>query len=144
MAVAFGGEDFTNDLGIERLEDESQVAYARQALCVAARAAHVLALDTPYFKLRNPDGLRDNALRAKSIGFKGKFAIHPEQIDTLNECFSPSAQEIVHAERVVGAFEEAERRGRAWMSLDGWVIDVPVVKRARALLELARRARAER
>ena len=144
VAVAFGGEDFTNDLGVERLEDESQISYARQALCVAARAAHVLALDTPHFKLRNLDGLRDNALKAKSIGFKGKFAIHPEQIDTLNECFSPSAQEIAHAERVVAAFEEAERRGRASTSLDGWVIDVPVVKRARALLELARRARAER
>ena len=143
-AVAFGGEDFTNDMGVERLEDEAQIAYARQSLCVAARAAHVLALDTPYFKLRNPDGLRDNSLRAKSIGFKGKFAIHPEQIDTLNECFSPSAQEVAHAERVVAAYEEAERHGRASTSLDGWVIDVPVVKRARALLELARRARAER
>ena len=144
VAVAFGGEDFTNDMGVERLEDESQILYARQALCVAARAARVLALDTPYFKLRNLEGLRDNSLRAKSIGFKGKFAIHPEQIDTLNECFSPSAQEVAHAERVVAAFEEAERRGRASTSLDGWVIDVPVVKRARALLELARRARAER
>jgi citrate lyase subunit beta/citryl-CoA lyase len=144
VAVAFGGEDFTNDMGVERLEDESQVAYARQSLCVAARAAHVLALDTPYFKLRDVDGLRDNSLRAKSIGFKGKFAIHPEQIDALNECFSPSAQEIAHAERVVAAYEEAEARGRASTSLDGWVIDVPVVKRARALLELARRARAER
>ena len=144
VAVAFGGEDFTNDMGIERLEDEVQIAYARQALCIAARAAHVLALDTPYFKLRNPEGLRDNSLKAKSIGFKGKFAIHPEQIDTLNECFSPSAQEVAHAERVVAAYEEAERRGRASTSLDGWVIDVPVVKRARALLELARRAGAER
>jgi len=144
VAVAFGGEDFTNDMGIERLEDESQIAYARQALCVAARAAHVLALDTPYFKLRDADGLRANSLRAKSIGFKGKFAIHPEQIDALNECFSPSAAEIAHAQRVVAAFEEAERNGRASTSLDGWVIDVPVVKRARALLELARRARAER
>ena len=110
----------------------------------AARAAHVLALDTPYFQLRNPDGLRDNSLRAKSIGFKGKFAIQPEQIDALNECFSPSAREVAHAERVVAAYEEAEQRGRASTSLDGWVIDVPVVKRARALLDLARRARAER
>lgn len=143
-AVAFGGEDFTNDMGVERLEDEAQIAYARQSLCVAARAAHVLALDTPYFKLRNPDGLRESSLRAKSIGFKGKFAIHPEQIDALNECFSPSPQEVAHAERVVAAYEEAERRGRASTSLDGWVIDVPVVKRARALLELARKARAER
>ena len=141
VAAAFGGEDFTNDMGIERLEDEQQVAYARQRLCVSARAAHVLALDTPYFKLRDPDGLRANALAAKNIGFKGKFAIHPDQIAALNECFSPSAQEIAHAARVVAAFEEAEARGRGSTSLDGWVIDVPVVKRARALLELARRAR---
>jgi citrate lyase subunit beta/citryl-CoA lyase len=144
VAVAFGGEDFTNEMGIERLEDESQIAYARQALCVAARAAHVLALDTPHLKLRDLDGLRASSLRGKSIGFKGRFAIHPEQIDALNECFSPSAQEVAHAERVVAAYEEAERRGRASTSLDGWVIDVPVVKRARALLDLARRARAER
>jgi citrate lyase subunit beta/citryl-CoA lyase len=144
VAVAFGGEDFTNDMGIERLADESQIAYARQALCITARAAHVLALDTPYFKLRDPDGLRLNCTHAKSIGFKGKFAIHPEQLDALNECFSPSPAEIAHAERVVAAFEEAERRGRGSTSLDGWVIDVPVVKRARALLDLARRIREDR
>jgi citrate lyase subunit beta/citryl-CoA lyase len=144
VAVAFGGEDFTNDMGVERLEDESQIAYARQKLCVTARAAHVLALDTPYFKLRDIEGLRSNSLRAKNIGFKGRFAIHPEQIGAINDCFSPSAEEVAHAERVVAAFEEAERRGRGSTSLDGWVIDVPVVKRARALLELARRARAER
>jgi citrate lyase beta subunit len=111
---------------------------------VTARAAHVLALDTPYFKLRDGDGLKASSLRAKNIGFKGRFAIHPEQIAALNECFSPSAEEIAHAERVVAAFEEAERRGRGSTSLDGWVIDVPVVKRARALLDLARRAQAER
>jgi len=141
VGVAFGGEDFTHDLGIERLEDESQIAYARSRLAVAARAAHVLALDTPYFKLRDADGLRLNALAAKRIGFKGKFAIHPEQIEALNECFSPSPAEVAHARRVVAAYDEAERNGRASTSLDGWVIDVPVVKRARALLEVAERTR---
>lgn len=141
IGVAFGAEDFTHDLGVERIEDDAQLLYARSQLCVAARAAHVLALDTPYFKLRDPDGLRTAALAAKRLGFKGKFAIHPEQIAPLNECFSPSAQEIAHARRVIAAFEEAESRGRASTSLDGWVIDVPVVKRARALLELAERER---
>jgi citrate lyase subunit beta/citryl-CoA lyase len=99
----------------------------------------VLALDTPYFKLRDTDGLRLNALAAKRIGFKGKFAIHPEQIEALNECFSPSPAEVAHARRVVAAYDEAEKNGRASTSLDGWVIDVPVVKRARALLEVAER-----
>ncbi|HZF32038.1 MAG TPA: CoA ester lyase [Gammaproteobacteria bacterium] len=143
VGVAFGGEDFTNDMGIERLSDESQVLYARSRICVAARAAHVLALDTPYFKLRDPDGLRANASRAKSLGFKGKFAIHPDQIGTLNETFSPSPQEIAHARRVIATYDEAERAGRGSTSLDGWVIDIPVVKRARALLALADRARAD-
>jgi citrate lyase subunit beta/citryl-CoA lyase len=141
VGVAFGGEDFAHDMGIERLEDDTQVLYARSQLCVAARAAHVLALDTPYFKLRDPDGLRANALAAKRLGFKGKFAIHPEQVTPLKECFSPSPEEVAHARRVIAAFEEAESRGRASTSLDGWVIDVPVVKRARALLELAERER---
>jgi citrate lyase subunit beta/citryl-CoA lyase len=142
-AVAFGAEDFTHDLAIERLDDDSQLGYARSAVCIAARAAGVLALDTPYFEFRNPDGLRADALAAKRIGFKGKFAIHPAQIEVLNECFSPSPEEIAAAERIVAAYEEAERRGRGSTSLDGKVIDVPVVKRARAVLRLAGRAEAD-
>jgi len=138
-AAAFGAEDFTNDMGIERLDDEAQLAYARSALCVAARAAGIAALDTPYFKFRDGEGLRANALQAKHMGFKGKFAIHPDQIATLNETFSPSAAEIAEAERIVAAFEEAERRGRGSTSLEGRVIDVPVVKRARAVLLAAGR-----
>jgi citrate lyase subunit beta/citryl-CoA lyase len=139
VAAAFGGEDFTHDMGIDRLDDESQLVYARSALCTAARAAGVAALDTPYFKFRDIEGLRASSIAGKQIGFKGRFAIHPDQIETINECFSPSAAELEHARRVVAAFEEAERRGRASTSLDGRVIDVPVVKRARAMLEIPNR-----
>ena len=135
--VAFGGEDFTHDMGIERLEDESEVAVARNLLCIAARAAEIQALDTPYFRFRDEAGLRANCAKAKQFGFKGKFAIHPAQIEAINESFSPSEAEIEYAQRVVAAFEDAERVGRGSTSLEGKVIDVPVVKRARALLELA-------
>jgi citrate lyase subunit beta/citryl-CoA lyase len=137
IGVAFGAEDFTHDMGIERTEDDSEVTYARSAMCVAARAADVLALDTPFFRFRDPEALQHNAQASKKIGFKGKFAIHPAQIDIINATFSPSAAEIDHARRVVAAFEQAERAGRGSTSLDGKVIDVPVVKRARALLEVA-------
>ena len=137
VGVAFGGEDFTHDMGIERLEDESEVAFARSQLCIAARAADILALDTPYFRFRDEDGLRANSAAARQTGFKGKFAIHPAQIEAINAAFSPSAGQIEYARRVVAAFEAAERAGRGSTSLDGKVIDVPVVKRARALLELA-------
>ncbi len=137
VGVAFGGEDFTHDMGIERLEDESDVAYPRNVLCVSARAAGIAALDTPFFRFKDEEALKVNIAASKQTGFKGKFAIHPAQIDAINAGFSPSAAEIEDARRVVAAFEEAERQGRGSTSLDGKVIDVPVVKRARALLELA-------
>ncbi len=140
VGVAFGAEDFTLDLGVERVEDEAQLAYPRAALCIAARAAGVPALETPYFEFRNEAGLRAAAGAARRFGFKGQFAIHPAQIETLNACFSPSEREIAEARRIVAAFEEAERRGRGSTSLDGRVIDVPVVKRARAVLAAEKRS----
>jgi citrate lyase subunit beta/citryl-CoA lyase len=75
-------------------------------------------------------------MTSRKIGFKGKFAIHPAQIDIINAMFSPTPSEIEYARRVVAAFEAAERAGRGSTSLDGKVIDVPVVKRAMALLEV--------
>ncbi|HEY5666857.1 MAG TPA: CoA ester lyase [Gammaproteobacteria bacterium] len=140
-AVAFGGEDYTADLGVERLDDESNVVYARSAICNAARAAGVLALDTPYFQFRDDEGLKSSCAASRRLGFKGRFAIHPAQIETINACYSPSAAEIAEARRIVAAFEEAESRGRGSTSLDGRVIDVPVVRRARALLAQAGEAR---
>ncbi len=139
IAVAFGAEDFTNDMGIERTDDDSEIAYARSVVCIAARAADVVALDTPYFGFRDTDGLQRDANTAKKQGFKGKFAIHPAQIDIINATFSPSPQEVEHAKRVLAAFEAAEHQGRGSTSLNGKVIDVPVVKRARAILEMADR-----
>ena len=137
VAVAFGGEDYAADLGVERLDDESNVVYQRATICNAARAAGVLALDTPFLRFRDDEVLKTSCQAARRLGFKGRFAIHPAQIDTINACFSPSAEEIDEARRIVAAFGEAEARGRGSTSLDGRVIDVPVVRRARALLELA-------
>ena len=137
VAVAFGAEDFTDDMGIERTEDESEVAFARNSLCIAARAAGVDALDAPFFRFQDSRGLQANVQAAKQLGFKGKFAIHPAQVDVINTLFVPTEAEIEHAQRVVAAFEEAERAGRGSTSLDGKVIDVPVVKRARSMLALA-------
>ena len=137
VAVAFGAEDFTADMGIQRSDDDTEVDYPRRAVCVAARAAGVLALDTPYFSFRDPEGLTRDVLASRRYGFRGKFAIHPDQVDIINEGFGPSSAEIETARRVVAAYEEAERAGRGATSLDGKLIDVPVVKRARDLLERA-------
>lgn len=137
IGAAFGAEDFTNDMQIPRSQDDREVAYARNVLCTAARAARVPALDTPFFAFRDHQALLANAQASKHCGFKGKFAIHPAQVEHINAAFAPSAEEVAQARRIVAAFEEAERAGRGSTSLDGLVIDVPVVKRARALLALA-------
>jgi len=138
VAVALGAEDFTNDMEIERRDDDAELVYPRSVIAVAARAAGVLALDTPYFAFRDADGLRENSRASRGVGFRGRFAIHPAQIDTINEVYSPSAEQIDRARREIEAFEEAASVGRGSTSLDGKVVDVPVVKRAQALIELAR------
>ncbi len=145
--VAFGAEDFSADMGINRAVDRDEVGggvdeeygeasllYARSAVAVAARAADVEALDTPYVKFRDEDGLRREAALARRLGYQGKFAIHPAQITAINEVFSPTADEIARAKRVVEVAREAESEGRGSVSLDGEMIDAPVVARARNIL----------
>ncbi|ELR13573.1 HpcH/HpaI aldolase/citrate lyase subfamily protein [Acanthamoeba castellanii str. Neff] len=125
IGVAYGGDDFLTDMGVQGASDQTPsglVTYARSAISVAARAANVLSLETP-------------ATDVKRLGYRGMFAIHPNQVQTINECFSPSAQEIEYAKKVVAAYEEAERQGKGSTSVDGKMVDAPVVKRAYALLK---------
>ena len=136
-AIAFGAEDFTNDMGIERTDTGEEVTVPRSWVPVAARAAGVGGLDSPFVRFRDPDALRDDAGRARRMGYTGKFAIHPAQLEIINETFSPSAEEIEYARRVVEAWDAAEAAGRGSLALDGRMVDVPVVKRAQNLLALA-------
>ena len=139
VAIAFGAEDYTDDMGVERTEAGDEVYFARCTMAVAARAARVAALDGPFVAFRDPEGLRADCHAALKLGFNGKFAIHPAQVDIINETFTPGAEEISYARRVLEAWEGAESAGRGSTSLDGKMIDVPVVKRARNLLTLAER-----
>ena len=109
--------------------------YARSAVAVAARAADVQALDTPYVKFRDPDGLRREAGLARRLGYAGKFAIHPAQIEVIDAVFSPTDAEIERARRVLEAARVAELAGRGSVSLDGEMVDAPVVARARNVLD---------
>ena len=136
VAIAFGAEDFTNDMGIRRTEDGDEVYHPRSAVAIAARAAGVASLDSPYVAFRNPEGLRKDARAARQMGYTGKFAIHPSQIETINELFSPLPEDVAYARRVMEAWREAEANGRGSLSLDDKMVDVPVVKRAQNLLAL--------
>ena len=135
--IAFGAEDYTNDMGIARSDFGAECAYARAATAIAARAAGVAALDGPFVRFRDPDGLRQDAAAARQMGYNGKFAIHPAQIDLINETFSPLPADLAYASRVVAAWTEAEAAGRGSLSIDGRMVDVPVVKRAQNLLAQA-------
>ena len=137
IALAFGAEDFTNDMGIERTDTGEEVQVPRSLVPVAARAANVASLDSPFVRFQDPDGLRADAKRSRQMGYTGKFAIHPAQLDIINETFSPSPDEVTYARRIMEAWEMAEADGRGSLALDGRMVDVPVVKRAENLLAFA-------
>ena len=137
VAIAFGAEDYTNDMGIERTDSGDEVYVARAMVPIAARAAGVASLDSPFVGFQDPDALRADAGRGRQMGYTGKFAIHPAQLGIINEVFSPAAEEIAYARRVMEAWEQATSAGRGSLALDGRMVDVPVVKRAQNLLALA-------
>lgn len=137
MAIAFGAEDFTNDMGIERTDTGDEVSVPRAMVPVAARAGDVASLDSPFVNFHDADALRQDAQCGRRMGFTGKFAIHPAQLETINEVFSPSNEEIAYAHKIMEAWGKAEAGGRGSLALDGRMVDVPVVKRAQKLLALA-------
>lgn len=137
VAIAFGAEDYTNDMGIQRTDTGEEVYFPRAVVPVAARAASVASLDSPFVRFRDPEGLRRDAEMSRRLGYTGKFAIHPDQLEIINEVFSPSAEEVEYARRVVEACRRAEAEGRGSVDLDGRMVDVPVLKRAQNLLALA-------
>lgn len=137
IGIAFGAEDYTDDMGVERTDSGEEVYFARATVAVAARAAEVASLDSPFVAFRDPKGLEQDARQGRRLGYTGKFAIHPDQLDGINKVFSPSAEEVDYARKVMDAWDEAESQGRGSADLDGRMIDVPVVKRARNLLALA-------
>ncbi len=136
VAIAFGAEDYTNDMGIQRTDDGEEVYHPRSAVAIAARAAGIASLDSPYVAFRNPEGLKKDAGVARQMGYTGKFAIHPAQVETINEVFSPQPEDVAYARRVMEEWREAEANGRGSLSLDDKMVDVPVVKRAQNLLPM--------
>ena len=137
IALAFGAEDFTNDMGIERSDAGDEVRVPRSLVPVAARAANVASLDSPFVAFKDPDALRADAQRARQMGYTGKHAIHPSQIDIINEVFSPARDEVAYARRIIEAWDKAQAEGRGSLAMDGRMVDVPVVKRAQNLLAFA-------
>src|SRR4029077_5591519 len=138
VALLFGAEDFARDLGLpaKREAEAAELLYARSALVVAAVAARRGAVDGLWPDFTDRDVLRRDAVQARRLGFSGKSLIHPRQIDTVNDVFSPGAAEVSYARRVIDAFDAARRKGDGAVALDGKLLDEPIVERARRTLAL--------
>lgn len=136
-ALCLGGEDLCWGLGAVRTKQGFELEYARAHLVLAARAAGVQAIDTVWTDLQDQEGLSEEARRARQMGFSGKLLIHPSQIEVVHRAFTPSQEAIDYARRVLDAFETATAQGQGVITLDGKMIDAPIVARAREILACA-------
>ena len=135
VAVAFGAEDFALDMGLIRTREASELALARQTVAIAARAAGVGALNMVYPWVDDDPGLVASAEVGRRMGYRSKQVVHPRQVPVVNRLLGYSPDEVAWAERVVAAYAAAEAEGRGAVSLDGNMVDRPVVERARRILE---------
>ena len=138
--LLFGAADFRASLRASREPDEGEILVARSALVLAARAAGVEVFDTPFFEYRDEAGLERSAGRARGLGFDGKNCVHPAQVAAVNRVFSPTAEEVERARRVVDALEAAAREGRGVATVDGEMVEALHGSEARRTLDRARLA----
>jgi citrate lyase beta subunit len=131
------------DLGVElRLEprpDGLEILYARSQLVIDSAAAEIGApIDVVHLDFRDLAGLEESARFARSVGFGGKACIHPDQVAIVNRVFAPESADVEWARRVVEAYERGEREGKGAVALEGTMVDLPVVERARQVLAEAK------
>jgi len=137
-AIIFGGEDFAASIGATRTKDAVELLYARQAVVAACAAFGLQAIDIVYIDFKDVDGLRVEAQQGAGFGFSGKQIIHPNQVQVTQEAFTPSDAIVAEARRIVETFEASQKEGKGAYSLDGRMIDMPLVKNARKVLERAK------
>ena len=135
VAVCFGALDFTRDMGTNQSEDGIEIFYARSRIALVSTANNVQAIDTPWFDITDKDGLVKETQFVKQLGFRGKLLIHPDQIDAVNNAFTPTEDEITYAKKVIKAFKEAEAQGQGAVSLEGKMIDVASYRQALIILK---------
>lgn len=139
IAVLLGAEDLTADLEVKRTKTGEEILYARNKVVVACKAARIDSIDTPFTDTEDLEGLLSDTSKAKSLGFTGKAVISPRHVDSIHEVFAPSEAEMNYALRVLQAKELAEIEGKGVFSLEGKMIDAPIINRAINTIELAKK-----
>lgn len=139
-AIIFGGEDFAASIGATRTKDAIELLYARQAVVVACAANDLQAIDIVAIDYKDLEALRIESEFGARLGFVGKQIIHPAQVEPVQTAFTPNAEAIANAKRIVETFDASQKEGRGAYSLDGKMIDMPLLKNAQKVLERANAA----
>lgn len=140
--LTWGAEDLSVSLGSRRKRNSEGdylevFGFVRAYCLLAAKAAGVQAIDSVYTDVRDLAGLCRESETAADMGFTGKLTIHPDQIEVVNAAFTPSTEEIEGAKALLSAFEENRQQGKQAFRFEGAMVDVPHLKRAKNLLEIA-------
>ncbi len=139
--LCFGHADFSLSMGLAEADASRGIIYhARCALVIAAKACGVAPIDCVHLAVKDEDDFRRDAELGLQLGFEGKLCIHPRQVEIANQVYTPSSEQIDYARRVVDAWEAARAAGRGVFTVDGKMVDAPLVAVQRRILERARRA----
>uniref|UniRef100_A0A673ZFN5 Citramalyl-CoA lyase, mitochondrial n=1 Tax=Salmo trutta TaxID=8032 RepID=A0A673ZFN5_SALTR len=135
--VVFGSDDFCASIGATRTKDARELLYARQKVVVTTKAFGLQAIDLVYIDYKDGEGLRQQAREGVLMGFTGKQVIHPNQVQAVQEEFSPSQERVQWATELIAAFDEYQKQGKGAFNFRGSMIDMPSVKQAQNILTLA-------
>ncbi|MDY0416790.1 citrate (pro-3S)-lyase subunit beta [Enterobacter sp. 170198] len=134
MGIALAAFDYVMDMQTER-GDGTELFYARCAVLHAARGAGIDAFDVVYADVNDEAGFLKEVDLIRRMGFNGKSLINPRQIEILHNAYAPTQEEVDYAQRVIAAAEEGERNGLGVISLNGKMIDAPIINHARVVIE---------
>lgn len=140
IGMALSGEDFVTSMKTTRTPEGDELYVARGMIAMAGRACGLEVLDTVYSDVNNDEGFLKEANLIKRMGFGGKSLIHPRQVELIHNVYTPSEKEIVKAKKIVDATAEALRENKGVFTVDGKMVDKPIIERAQRVLELAKAA----
>ena len=135
--LMFGAEDLAGDIGATRTTEGWEVFYARSAVVTAAAAYRRQAIDTVFVDLADVEGLRRESERAMQMGYTGKMAIHPRQVEVINAAFTPTAEAVAQAQRLIEAYVQQQAAGAGAFAYEGKMVDMPLIRAAEHVLARA-------
>ncbi|MFV0440008.1 MAG: HpcH/HpaI aldolase/citrate lyase family protein [Lachnospirales bacterium] len=141
VSMSFGAEDYTRLLGVDRTKDATELFYARTKMVSIAKVVGIEAIDTSWTAFDDLEGFEKETKLGRQLGFSGKSCIHPSQIEVVHKIFTPTMEEIEKSLAVLKAVEEAGIEQGGVIQINGKMIDIPVIEKAKRIISLAKSAK---